>query len=311
MASKRPFAINPVLTAIVMGYANGELIADSVLPRVPVAGEQFKYTEYGREDFRVENDLVGRTGRVSEVEFSGTQQDGSVVDRGLESPIPQSDIDQAAKLSNFDPKRNAAMKLRKKIALGRESRVAAMTFNAANYPAGNKATLSGTSQWSDYTNSTPLDDILDAKESMIWVPNTLVLGSEVANKIRRHPQLIKAFHGNLGDEGVVPLSFLAEMLDFDRVLVGRAFMHSANKGQTESLGRVWGKHCAMLKVESDLQDTEEATFGMSPTFGTAVAMERQDDDIGLRGGVRIRVGESINEMITVGEFGYLFTDAIA
>lgn len=311
MSATRPFVKNPVLTAIAMGYSNGELIADQVLPRVTVGGEQFKYTEYNREDFSLQDDLVGRTGRVSEAEFGATQKDGSVVDRGLEVPIPQSDIDQAARLANFNPKANATMKLRKRIALNRESRVAAMVFAAANYPTGNKTTLSGTSQWSDFTNSTPVDDIMDAKEDMIWMPNTLVLGSQVASKLVRHPQVVKSFHGNLGDEGVVPMSYLADLFGFDRVLIGRAFLNTAKKGQAESLTRVWGKHCAMLRIEQNLTDTEEATFGMSPVFGTPVAMEKQDDNIGLRGGVRIRVGESIKELITVSELGYLFTDAIA
>lgn len=128
MSATRPFVKNPVLTAIAMGYSNGELIADQVLPRVTVGGEQFKYTEYNREDFSLQDDLVGRTGRVSEAEFGATQKDGSVVDRGLEVPIPQSDIDQAARLANFNPKANATMKLRKRIALNRESRVAAMVL---------------------------------------------------------------------------------------------------------------------------------------------------------------------------------------
>lgn len=311
MSAKRPFVKNPVLTAIVMGYANAELIADLVLPRVQVGAEQFHYTVYGREDFRLTNDVVGRTGRVSEVEFGGTQMDGSVIDHGLETPIPQSDIDAAAKMTNYDPKKNAAMKLRKSVALNREERAANLVFASANYPTGNKETLSGTGQWSDYSNSTPLEDILDARESMFWLPNTAVMGSEVANKLRRHPDMIKAFHGTLGDKGSVPLSFLAEQFEVERILVGRAFRNSANKGQAESLGRIWGKHFALLRIEPNLTDTDEATFGMSPVYGTPVAMEDKDADIGLRGGTRIRVGESINEMVTTGEYGYFIEDAVA
>lgn len=311
MSASRPFTKNPVLTAIAMGYKNGMMIADKVLPRVPVGGEQFKYTNYNREDFMIEDDLVGRTGRVNEVEFGATQSDGSVVDRGLETPIPQSDIDNAKKLANFDPKRNATLKLTKKIALGREKRVADMVFAAANYPTGNKVTLSGTGQWSDFTNSTPISDILDAKAGMLIKPNTLVLGSQVANKLMQHPAINKAVHGNSGDVGVAAINAIAALLGFQSVLVGDAWLNSANKGQTESMGEIWGKHAAMLYIDNALADPDEITFGMSPVFGDKVAMERQDDDIGLRGGVRVRVGESIKELITASDVGYLFTNAVA
>ena len=55
MSAKRPFAINPVLTAIAMGYKNGDLIADAVAPRVTVGGEQFKYTVHRMEHFDPED----------------------------------------------------------------------------------------------------------------------------------------------------------------------------------------------------------------------------------------------------------------
>lgn len=311
MSTSRPFVKNPVLTAIAMGYKNATLIADDVLPRVPVGGEQFKYTVYNREDFKTENDLVGRAGRVNEIEFGADQRDGSVSDHGLESPIPQSDIDNAKSLANFDPKRNATMKLRKKIALSREARVAGLVFNAASYPTGNKVTVSGTDQWDDYANAKPLDQIEDAKLGMIETPNIFVMGAEVASHLRRNNQIVKAYHGNLGDDGMVPLAWLAELLGFEKILIGAARQNTAKKGQTETLARVWGKHAAMMYVDQNLVDTDESTFGMSPVFGGPVAMEKQDDNIGLRGGVRIRVGESISELLTAADLGYFFEAAVS
>ncbi|MBY6243858.1 capsid protein, partial [Methylosinus sp. Sm6] len=81
MAPSRPFVVNPVLTGIAIGYSNPDvaLIADQVMPRVEVGGESFKWTEYPlAEAFTVPSTRVGRKGRVPEVEFSGTERDGSV-----------------------------------------------------------------------------------------------------------------------------------------------------------------------------------------------------------------------------------------
>jgi len=312
MSSARPFVKNPALTAIAMGYKNGAHIADLVLPRVPVPGEQFKYTVHGKEHFIIEDDLVGRTGRVNRIEFSAGQQDGSVVDRGLETPIPKSDIDAAARMANFDPKNNASLKLTKKIDLGRELRVANAVFNPAVYPIANKTTLSGTAQWSDYaTNaSRPIDDIYDAREGMLIKPNTLVLGSTVFSKLVRHPHIIQAIHGTTGDKGVATLEQLRNLLNFERLLVGEAWLNTANKGQAETMARAWGNHAAMLYIDQNLVDPDEITFGFSATYDTRLAWEKEDENIGLRGGVVVRVGESIKEMITAPDVGFFFQDAV-
>ncbi|MDO6575684.1 hypothetical protein [Staphylococcus pasteuri_A] len=40
-------------------------------------------------------------------------------------------------------------------------------------------------------------------------------------------------------------------------------------------------------------------------------MTRQDDNIGLRGGVRVRVGESVNEQIVCDDVAYFLENVVA
>ncbi len=42
-----------------------------------------------------------------------------------------------------------------------------------------------------------------------------------------------------------------------------------------------------------------------------MAGRREDPDIGLRGGVRVRVGESVKELIVANDLGYYFENAVA
>ena len=64
-----PFVIQPHLTAIAIAYQNGRMIADAVLPRVPVPGSTFKYTVYDKRDtFTIPDTKVGRTSRPNEVD---------------------------------------------------------------------------------------------------------------------------------------------------------------------------------------------------------------------------------------------------
>jgi hypothetical protein len=99
MATKRPFVVDPILTAIAIGYSNPAqaLIADDVMPRQSVGGEQFKWTEYPiAEAFTVPDTEVGRRGQVNQIVFSGKERESAVRDYGLDVPIPNSDITAAA-----------------------------------------------------------------------------------------------------------------------------------------------------------------------------------------------------------------------
>ena len=96
---ERPFNVDATLTAIAVGYRNpsSAYIADEVLPRSSVGAEKFKYTEYPlSEAFNVPDSRVGRTGRVQQLEFGGTEKTDSTEDHGFDAPIPYSDIKAAA-----------------------------------------------------------------------------------------------------------------------------------------------------------------------------------------------------------------------
>ena len=115
MATTRPFVVDATLTAVAIGYKNGSAmrIADKVLPRLPVSNEKFKYTVYPiSEAFNTPDARVGRKGVVKQLEFTGTEITSDVVDYGLDSPIPQSDIDVATAAraegrTVFDPEARA------------------------------------------------------------------------------------------------------------------------------------------------------------------------------------------------------------
>ena len=141
-------------------------------------------------------------------------------------------------------------------------------------------------------------------------PNTLVLNGVAALALRRHPMLLKAFHGSLGDAGMVPLAFIQELFELDRIVVGRARYNSANKGQTLTLTELWQNHCALLYINPHATPSKGITFGFTATHGRRVAQSRRDPDIGLRGGLRMRVGESVKELVVADDVSYLFRNVI-
>lgn len=306
-----PFVIQPQLTAIALAYQNARFVADDVLPRFGVDRQEFKYTKYTLEDsFTIPDTKVGRTSKPNEINWSATEGVSATADYGLEDAVPYADT-QNAQGTPVNPEARSTELLTDLIGLDREKRVADLVFNAATYPAANKTTLSGTSQWSDFTNSDPLSAIFTAMDGMLVRPNILVVGRAVFTKLIMHPKIVKAFHGNSGDSGVVSRQFLAQLFELDDVIVGEGWYNTAKPGQTASLARLWGKHAALL-YRNPLATTQRGvTFGITAQWGGRIAGTRPDPDIGLRGGTRIRVGESVKELVLASDTGYFFQNAVA
>lgn len=316
----RPFQVNPVLTAIVIGYRNPavNLIADRVLPRMPAA-EKFAWTLYGSNDFfTVPPTRVGRKGRVAQVEFTSTPQVGEVVDYGLEDGVPYSDITTAANLRAagqmvVDPEVQASEGLTSLIELDREVRAAGAVFNASNYDQARQITLAGTSQFSDYANSDPVGVILAGLDAcLIARPNKMVFGQTAWSKFRGHPRIVKAVKGGISGDGLVSKEQVAELFELDEIIVGASMVNTARKGQVANLQRVWGKHISLLYVNPKAgPGSSEPTFGFTADCGGKVAFTYEDRNIGLLGGRAIRVGERVKEVVAAPSTSYFIQNAIA
>ncbi|MES1977549.1 MAG: major capsid protein [Pseudomonadota bacterium] len=310
---KAPFVITPALMAVAVAYKNERLIADDVLPRVPVDTEAFEYNYYPVGEFMTPPDtLVGRKSQPNQVEFTAERKTSSTEDHGLDDPVPNKDSKQAATQPNMpDPKLRAAAGVAALVALKREVRAASLVFNAASYGAANKETLVGNDQWSDYVNSNPQDDILAAQDAMIMRPTIGVMGRAVWTKVRQHPKLCKAVFGNSTDAGIISRRAFADLFELDDLFIGEGWVNTAKKGQPANLVRVWGKSCALLHRNKEADTESGTTFGVTAQFGPRVGGEIVDPDIGLHGGVRVRVGESVRELVLANDLGYLFSAAVA
>jgi len=312
MANNAPFPIQPELTAITMAYRNADMIADAVLPRVSVGKQEFKYQLLTQaETFTVPDTRVGRKGKPNEVDFTQTEQTASTQDYGLDDPVPQEDIDNAAGVVGQDPLGRATEGITQLVLLDREVRVSTLVTTLATYPAANRTTLSGTSQWSDYANSNPVDAILTALDVPLMRPNVLVMGQAVWTKVSQHPKVVQGIYGPAATGGKVRIEQFAALLEVDELLIGKGWYNSAKRGQTATYGRIWGKHCAMLYRDKNADTSRGATFGLTAQWGTRVAGAIPDQMIGMRGGQRVRVGESVRELITASDLGYFFQNAVA
>lgn len=304
--AQAPFPIDPDLTSLVIAYRNETLIADQVLPRVRVGKQEFKYFKHDFTDgFTVPDTRVGRKSRPNMVETGGTEVTDSTVDFALDDAVPMSDIANAD--ARFNPLARAATLLADLIALDREVRTANLVTTLANYPSAQRATLSGTSQWSDYTNSDPVNAILTAMDAMIMRPNTMVMGRAVFTKLIQHPKIVQATKNTSQSAGVAQREAIAALLEIPNILVGEGWVNTAKKGQAAAYSRCWGKHCALLNVSA----ADSRVFGFTAQFGERVSGSDFDRNIGMRGGQVVRVGESVKEVVAESTLGYFFQNAVA
>ena len=312
VVANAPFPINPDLVAIVMGYEDEALIGRSLAPIVPVGSEEYEYYRWDlTEGLRLPDGEVGRRSTPNEVTFNAEEVTGATSDYGFRSPIPQKDIDNAPE--GLDPVARAVRGIADYVLKGHESRVSTLVTDTSNYNASNTVTLSGTDQWSDQDNSTPVEDIETAIDAMPMRPNVAAMGQPVWRQLKKHPKVLAAV-GKDDQKGRVSKEEFAELFELDEVLVGESRIVTSKKGQPVNLGRVWGKDFVLSRrddVADPIRDGSRPTHVFTAQFGDPVAGSWEDEDIGLRGGTNVQAGRSLDEHISTEDLGYLVKNAVA
>jgi hypothetical protein len=82
-------------------------------------------------------------------------------------------------------------------------------------------------------------------------------------------------------------------------------LNTARKGQPVAMQQVWGNSVAFIARDAMADNRNGTTFGFTAQYKTRVAGAVPDRDIGLHGGQRVRVGESVKEVISAPDLGYL------
>lgn len=305
--SQAPFYVDPVLTAVVQAYRNGRMIADDVLPRVSVSRPEYAYLTYPKADaFTVPDTLVARKGNVNEVEMTSSRQTGLCVAHALDDAIPMEDYGRAP---GRDLNGEAAEWLASLLAIGREKRAADLAFAAASY-GSNTVNLTSNDRWDvDHADSDPIVDIGNALDSMVMRGNIMVIGRKPWSYLQRHPTIVRSIFGNSSEAGIAPKRAVADLFELEDIHIGEGWINSAAKGQTASLTRLWGNHCALIYRDQLATTQRGITFGFSPTSKAREGSTYFNPQRGAQGSTVVRVSEEVDEVIVSSDCGYLITNA--
>lgn len=233
--------VDPVLTTIAQGYQNGDMVAQFLFPRVNVTVRGGQIIQFGKESFKLYNSQRAPGENTRRVQFGYAGTPFALVDFSLEGALPIENLQEAMNAPGIDLAEGTMNGVGDIMDLRLEKFSADLARNAANYPSSNKITLSGTSQWSDFSGtSSPATAIEVGKESIRAatgrLPNTMVLGPAVMSKLKLHPAIIDRMKYTGRD--VADAGFLQALFGIPRIVIGNGIW--TNDAET-AMNDVWGK----------------------------------------------------------------------
>lgn len=252
--------VDPILSAVARGYRSPKAAVASVLfPIVPVGLRAGRIISFGPDDFKLVNSARAPGANTKRIQFGYAGENYSLVDYRLEGAVPNELQEEASNGPGIDLSSNAVRRVQNTMALEREKQAADLARNEARYGAGNKETLSGTSQWSDPA-SDPFTDIMDGKESIRAKigerPNVLTLGPKVLTALRTHPKVLDRL-STASDRPPATLQQLQALFELQQIVEGEAVYHDGSQFQD-----VWGKDAILAyTTPASMQEMGSPSFG--------------------------------------------------
>lgn len=308
--------VNPVLTNLAVGYTNEQFVGSALMPYVSVDKEAGEVPIFNKDHFKVyqtERALRAKSNRVNPGDLTTIAY--RLTEHDLEFPIDYREDAESA----FPLQRMATMQVTEGIRLRHEKMVADLVQNTATYALSNRAALSGTTSFSDGTNSDPEGVFSDGKAAIrakvVKEPNVAVIGYAMWQNLKTHPKL-KAILSDSRPR-LVQLADLAEIFEIQNIYIGRGVFAS----DAGVVSDIWGNKAVLAYVP----DAPKATVvnGMAgdpgamrsewePSFGYTLRKRGQPvvDTRMEDGKLEIVRNTDIFQPFLVGaDAGYLISDA--
>ena len=312
------------LTNLTIAYAQDQnaFIADKVFPVVGVERQSDKYYIYDRANMNRTGDvakLAPRTevNRIGQA-ISNDSYYADVYGLGMDFDEQTLANEDAA----LDIRASGAQTLVNRLMIHREEQFADTFFKAGVW--GTDSTP--TNLWSDYTNSTPIKDVTNARRTMQlksggFKPNTMVVGKEVRDVLINHPDILARLNGGatVNNTAMITDAKLAEIFEVENFYVMEAVKNTAVEGAAESNSFIGGDHALLVHGPANaglMTPAAGLTFAWNNIPGAnnlGISVESFSDDALKRQQVaeHIQVKMAYDMKVTGADLGYLFEQVIA
>lgn len=310
-----PNYVDPVLTSISQKWSNetGDYIAEQLFPVVTVDKPTGKYWAYNKDNLRAGGTNIDlRTGRskTAEITFGKSLKDfGPLQEHALKDFISLDEYRFTDSPLNIET--DVVDNLNEVMLLSEEISLATMLRSTSIITQN--TTLSGTSQWSDYANSSPFVDIkaaiLQARANSFKAPNTITFSQDVWLQLVDHPDLLDRIKwANLGVVTEADFLRLFAPYGITRVLVGKAMYDTVTEGQTSVIGSVWGKD-VLLSYTTSTPGLRTVNGGYTLRLRDGKYVDKWDESDPK--GTFVRNNDYYDQMLFASELFFLIKNAVA
>jgi len=318
--------VDQPLTNLTLAYAQSQenFIADKVFPTVGVSKQSDKYYIYDRANMNRTGDVAKLAPRTEVNRIGMTLSTSSYFADvyGLGMDFDEQTL--ANEDAMLDIRSAGAETLAMRLMIHREEQFASNFFVAGQWGTDN--TLTGNDQWSDYTNSDPIDAVTLARRTVQlgsggFKPNTMVVGKEVRDKLINHPDVLARLNGGatVTNTALVTDAKLAEIFEVENFYVMEAVKNSSVEGVAESNAFIGGKNALLCYTPSNaglMSPAAGLTFAWNNLEGVnnlGITVESFSDDALKRQQIAemIQVKMSYDMKVVGADLGYLFINAVA
>lgn len=310
--------VNVPLTNIVLMRTNADdtYIADKSFKSVPVPTRTGTYYEYGNNHLQLEDSTLGIRGIANKVS-STIANTGvySVRDYALKEFLADQELSETLPAFRNILKETTAYGVANRLRIQKEIAASTTLFNSANFPGFNVAL--GTSQRFDNKTSDVLGLIGAACQSVKnncgLRANTIIMGVEVWNALRTHPDLLaKTASTNLRN---VTQSTLMDFLNYDNlnisnIFVGDGTYKTSKENQTDTFGQIWGKNFLVAYIDPSASTIRNLSLCKNFNLGGNSINISTFKETPEEKGLWYRAETSYDMRIIKPACGYLYTTAV-
>lgn len=309
--------VDAALTNISIAYLQDEatFIADKVFPVVPVDKQSDKYFLYDRDDFFRDE---------AKKRAPGTESAGGGYELSTDSYFADvwafhKDVaDQTT--SNEDPvidgETDAAEFTMQKLLIRRERQFVSK-FMVTGVWTTDKTGGTDFTKWDDEAASDPLEDIKDGRLTIAgstgFMPNTLAVGLEVHEALKKHPLVLERFKYTSNES--ITAEMLARLFEIENYYVGSSIYTSSEEGATAarafSIGKV-ALLCYVNKSPAPKKPSAGYIFGWRGFTGASdIGIRTNRLEIPLKQAIRVESEMSFDMKKVAADLGYFFTAAVS
>jgi len=290
--------VDAALTNIAIKYKNMALVAERILPVVPVIKESDKYYIFRKEELVIDKAKRAAGAEAKEITWDVDTATYSCEEYALRHLVPDRVMNNAD--APVRPKITSTQKLTQKLLLAQEKRGADLVQNTLGVTAG----AAPSTRW-DLT-SPDIEGDIDAAKSTIrsnagTEPTSILLPYKVAQIVKRDTTIRNLIRYTVPGDVLLRNGDLPPVLFNLEVIIAGAIHNIANEGQTADITDIWRDDVLVFYKEAT-PSIDVLSLGYIFRVGNFVTKGYREEK---RAGDMIEVSVIEDEKLCAADCGYL------